>query len=423
MEIYECILSLISGVGVFILAMKLMSDSLHQIAGDKMKTLLQKIAGNRIKGVLIGAVVTAIIQSSSATTVMIIGFVNADVMTLHQAAAIIIGSNIGTTVTGLLASLESLNISLYLSLLVFLGVMLAFIKKIKKIANLLTGLGMIFVGLKMMSSACNDESIKDEFTEVLQKIDFPLLLELLGVIFTAIIQSSSAMTGIVIVMVGNGVMNIINGLFITLGSNVGTCVTALLGIIGANSNSKRTAIIHFMFNITGCIIFTPILWIFSEQIHSLLEAITEKEAMQIAYFHLFFNISTAIVVTPLINILVKIATACVKEEEAYNYEYFEPFVREKESVMGLSRTTTTEEIHVSSEHHDDNNKNDADKFLYGDEKDKNEKDIKKDKDNDNDSSDDSEEDIIKNKKEKNKEKIDDNKKEKMKNDDEMEDDE
>ena len=132
MEIYECILALIGGVGVFILAMKLMSDSLTQIAGDSMKRLLEKLAGNRFKGVLIGALVTAVIQSSSATTVMVIGFVNADVMDLNQAAAIIIGSNIGTTVTGLLASLESLNVSLYLSLLVFIGVMLAFIKKLKK---------------------------------------------------------------------------------------------------------------------------------------------------------------------------------------------------------------------------------------------------------------------------------------------------
>ena len=201
MEIYECILALIAGVGVFILAIKLLSDSLNEIAGEKMKILLEKIAGNRIKGVLVGAVVTAIIQSSSATTVMIIGFVNANVMTLNQAAAIIIGANIGTTATGLLASLESLNISLYLSLLVFIGVMLAFIKKIKKIANLLTGLGMIFVGLKLMSDACNDESIKKSFEEVFKKINFPLLLEFLGIIFTAIIQSSSAMTGIVIVMV------------------------------------------------------------------------------------------------------------------------------------------------------------------------------------------------------------------------------
>ena len=429
MEIFECILSLITGVGVFILAMKLMSDSLHQIAGDKMKTLLQKIAGNRIKGVIIGAIVTAIIQSSSATTVMVIGFVNADVMTLHQAASIIIGSNIGTTVTGLLASLESLNISLYLGLLVFLGVFLAFIKSIKKIANLLTGLGMIFVGLKMMSSACNDESIKEEFSEVLQKIDFPLLLVFLGIIFTAIIQSSSAMTGIVIVMVGNGVMGIINGLFITLGSNVGTCVTALLGIIGANSNSKRTAIIHFIFNITGCLIFTPLTWLLSEQIKTLLENITEKEAMQIAYFHLFFNITTAIIVTPLINVLVKIATACVKDDEAYNYEYFEPFIKEKESVMGLSRTTTSGEIPYSTEHNNEKDKKEIKDYIYGGDKDDNNN--KKDKEDDENSED--EDDIIKDKKnddkkgkkDKKTEKIDDENKKKIKIDDdnEMEDDE
>ena len=222
MKVYECILSLISGIGVFILAMKLMSDSLNQIAGNSMKNLLEKLAGNRIVGVLVGALVTAVIQSSSATTVMVIGFVNADVMNLNQAAAIIIGSNIGTTVTGILASLESLNVSLYLSLFVFIGMLLAFIKKIKKIANLMTGLGMIFVGLKMMSSACDDDSIRDAFKDILQKLDFPLLLEILGVIFTAIIQSSSAMTGIVIVMVGNQAMTLRNGLFITLGANVGT---------------------------------------------------------------------------------------------------------------------------------------------------------------------------------------------------------
>ena len=250
MQAYECILSLIAGVGVFILAMKLMSNSLNELAGERMKQLLEKIAGNRLKGVLIGALVTAVIQSSSATTVMVIGFVNVNVMDLNQAAAIIIGSNIGTTATGLLASLESLNVSLYLSLLVFIGVMLAFIKKIKKIANLMVCLGMIFVGLKMMSSACNDESIKGPFQNVLEAISFPLLLEFLGVIFTAIIQSSSAMTGIVIVMVQQGVMNMRNGLFITLGANVGTCVTALIGIIGTNINSKRTAVIHLVFNIS-----------------------------------------------------------------------------------------------------------------------------------------------------------------------------
>ena len=315
MEIYECILALISGVGVFILAMKLLSDSLNEIAGERMKLILEKIAGNRIKGVLVGALVTGVIQSSSATTVMIIGLVNANVMDLNQAAAIIIGANIGTTVTGLLASLESLNISLYLSLLVFIGVMMAFAKKVKKIANLLTGLGMIFAGLKLMSDACNDESIKSSFEETFKKISFPLLLEFLGIVFTAIIQSSSAMTGIVIVMVSNKVMEMNNALYITLGANIGTCVTALIGIIGANLNSKRTAVIHLTFNITGCIIFTPILWIFNEGVLSILSSIVSKEAMQVAYFHLFFNCFTALITTPLIEYLVKIACFIVKDKK------------------------------------------------------------------------------------------------------------
>ena len=341
MEVYECILSLIAGVGVFILAMKLMSNSLNELAGEKMKTLLAKIAGNRIKGVLMGALVTAVIQSSSATTVMVIGFVNVNVMDLNQAAAIIIGSNIGTTATGLLASLESLNISLYLSLLVFIGVMLAFIKRIKKIANLMVGLGMIFVGLKMMSSACNDDSIKTAFQNVLKEISFPLLLEFLGVIFTAIIQSSSAMTGIVIVMVGNGVMDMRNGLFITLGANVGTCVTALIGIIGANKNSKRTAVIHLVFNIAGCLIFTPILWIFNGPIISLLESMVSKEAMQIAYFHLFFNCTTALITTPLIDYLEKIARFVVKDEENPD-EIIDSFIKEKENIDIGQRETTVD---------------------------------------------------------------------------------
>ena len=348
MQVYECILSLVAGVGVFILAMKLMSDSLTQIAGERMKKLLEKLAGNRIVGVIVGAFVTAVIQSSSATTGMVIGFVNADVMDLNQAAAIIIGSNIGTTVTGLLASLESLNISLYLSLLVFIGVMLAFIKKIKKIANLMTGLGMIFVGLKMMSSACDDQSIRDAFSNVLKNLEFPLLLELLGVIFTAIIQSSSAMTGIVIVMVGKKAMTIKNGLFITLGANVGTCVTAIIGIIGANTNSKRTALIHFIFNIFGCVIFTPILWIFSEPIVNFLNKLSSDDSRRIAYFHLFFNITTALIVTPLIKFLVKFVSYVIKFKETPK-EYLEWFIKDKEGLIDPRPSSNSININIINE--------------------------------------------------------------------------
>ena len=186
----------------------------------------------------------------------------------------------------------------------------------------------------MMSSFCYDDSIRDAFKDILQKLDFPLLLEILGVIFTAIIQSSSAMTGIVIVMVGNQAMTLRNGLFITLGANVGTCVTALLGIIGANTNSKRTALIHFIFNMSGCLIFTPLLWIFADSIISILEKISDEDSMRIAYFHLFFNITTAIITTPLIKYLVKLVCFLIKDKEP-PLEYIEWFIKDKDDKNAL----------------------------------------------------------------------------------------
>ena len=279
MEIYECILSLIAGIGAFMIAMELLNRSLNELAGEKMKSMLQKITGNRILGVIFGAIVTAAIQSSTATTIMVIGFVNANVMDLYQASAIIIGANIGTTATGLLASLESLNISLYLCLFCFIGVMMSFIKKIKKIGNFIKSLGMIFVGLKLMSSSCNDESIKSGFRSLFAKLDFPLLLELFGLLFTALIQSSAAVTGLVIVMISKEAINIQSALFITLGANIGTCVAALIAVIKGNINSKRAAIIHLTFNTFGLSVFTPILWLFTDKIISILQSIVSKEGM------------------------------------------------------------------------------------------------------------------------------------------------
>ena len=362
MKVYECILSLITGVGVFIVAMKLMSDSLNQIAGNRMKSLLEKIAGNKIKSVLIGALVTAVIQSSSATTVMVISFVNADMMDLNQASAIIIGSNIGTTLTGILVSLESFNISLYLSLFVFIGVMLSFIKKLKKIANLLIGLGMLFVGLKMMSSACDDESIRKLFSNILEKLERPLLLELLGIIFTAIIQSSSAMTGIIIVMVGRRIMTLKNGLFITLGSNVGTCVTALISIIGANTNSKRTALIHFIFNISGCIMFTPLLWYFGGPIISLLEFISSENSLRIAYFHLFFNVTTACIMTPLINYLVGFVKFVIRDGQTY-VDNSDLFTRDKEEITRIGPSSVSIDVSDSNDYNNDVPPTEKDEFI------------------------------------------------------------
>ena len=316
MKIHECIISLLGGTGLFIAAMNIMSSNLQKVAGAGMRRLLAKITDNRFAGVGIGAVVTMIIQSSAATTVMVIGFVNAETMNLHQATAIIMGANIGTTITGILASLQSLNLSIYFSFLTFIGVVLMFFKKdlLKNIGGIISGLGMIFIGLDIMSDSCKDDSIKDIFKSGLEKIDFPLALLFLGIVFTAIMQSSSAITGLVIVMVQGNSMEMGSALFIILGANIGTCVTALISTIGTSINAKRTGIIHLLFNLFGTILFTIFIWILKSQVIDFLGKLTSKRAMQIAWFHVFFNVITTLILLPLINILVLVACKIIKEK-------------------------------------------------------------------------------------------------------------
>jgi phosphate:Na+ symporter len=319
MKIYECIISLLGGIGLFISAMDIMSSSLQKVAGAGMRHLLGSITSNRFAGVGIGALVTIIIQSSSATTVMTIGFVNANTMTLNQAAAVIMGANIGTTITGILASLQSLNLSLYLSFLTFIGVVLIFFKKdkIKNIGGIISGLGMIFIGLTVMSNSFEDEGIKKSLRNGLEKIDFPLALLFLGILFTALMQSSSAMTGLIIVMVESKTMEMSNALFIILGANIGTCVTALISIIGTSVNAKRTGIIHLLFNIIGTFFFTIVVWSTKGYIVKFLGLITSKPAMQIAWFHVFFNVTTTIILLPFINLLVFISCKIIKDKNNY----------------------------------------------------------------------------------------------------------
>ena len=266
MELLKSLILLLAGVGIFIVGMNMMGDGLEKGAGKGLKKLLSKISNNRIAGVGIGAAVTGIIQSSSATSVMVIGLVNAGVMTLFQAAAIIMGANIGTTVTGLIVALSgskgAISFSDVAILLAFIGVMMMFVKKerVKLIGSILCGLGTIFVGLDIMGSSLDGDAISTFFKGIFEVVDFPLLLIVIGAIFTAVIQSSSAATGIVIVMAGSGVISVSSALFIVLGSNIGTCVTALLACIGTGTNAKRTAFIHFIFNVIGSVIFTAILW-------------------------------------------------------------------------------------------------------------------------------------------------------------------
>ena len=255
MELVQSLIWLLAGVGVFIVGMNFMSAALEKSAGAGMKKLLGKISNNRFSGVAIGAGVTAIIQSSSATSVMVIGLVNAGVMTLTQAIPIVMGAKIGTTITGILVSLKNDYFNMIMYFLAFAGVMMGFFKKekIKTFGSLFCGLGLIFVGLEVMSSeqAFGSPLVEEMFIGIFEKVNFPLLLVFIGIVFTALIQSSSAATGVVITMVGGGVLPLDLALFIIIGANLGTCVTALLASLGANVNAKRVVFSYFTVNTIG----------------------------------------------------------------------------------------------------------------------------------------------------------------------------
>lgn len=320
MELLKSLLLLLAGVGVFIVGMNIMGDGLEKGASGGLKRLLAKISNNRFAGVAIGTAVTGIIQSSSATSVMVIGLVNAGVMTLIQAASIIMGANIGTTVTGLIVALSGskgkISFSDVAIVLAFVGVMMMFFKKekIKLVGSILCGLGVIFVGLDIMGGALDGEAISDFFKNIFAVVNFPLLLIIIGAIFTAVIQSSSAATGIVIVMAGSGVISVESALFIVLGSNIGTCVTALIACIGTGTNAKRTAFIHFIFNVIGTAVFTAILWPTGKWLPNILSVLPSYE-MQIAVFHVLFNVTTTLLLVPFVKYLVKLATLVIKDKK------------------------------------------------------------------------------------------------------------
>ncbi len=325
MQLVQSLIWLLAGVGVFIVGMNFLGDALEKSAGSGMKKLLGKISNNRFSGVGVGAGVTAIIQSSSATSVMVIGLVNAGVMTLAQATSIIMGANIGTTVTGVLVALKNDIFDMVMYLLAFAGVMMGFAKKekLKLAGSLCCGLGLIFVGLNVMSSeqAFGNPLVETMFTNIFAVVDFPLLLILIGAIFTALIQSSSAATGVVITMVGTGVLPLELALFIILGANIGTCVTALLAAIGANANSKRVALIHFTFNVIGTAFFTAIIWIFKEPAVNLLVSIFPGEdpmslQMRVSAFHVIFNVTTTIILLPFVKHLVKYSCLVIRDKKS-----------------------------------------------------------------------------------------------------------
>ena len=324
MELIQSLIWLLAGVGIFIVGMNFLSDALEKSAGSGMKKMLEKISNNRFSSVCIGAGVTAIVQSSSATSVMVIGLVNAGVMTLMQATPIIMGANIGTTITGVLVALKNDYFNMAMYALAFAGVMMGFFKqeKVKLAGTLCSGLGLIFVGLNIMGSedAFKNPLIMDMFTEIFKTVNFPLLLIFVGIIFTTLIQSSSAATGVVITMVGTGVLPLDLALFIILGANIGTCVTALLACIGANANSKRVALIHFTFNLIGTVLFTAIIWIFKDPMVNLLTTVFPGDdamalQMRVSFFHVIFNITTTLALLPFVKQLVNYSCLVIKDDQ------------------------------------------------------------------------------------------------------------
>ena len=319
LDILYAFLSLLGGIGVFLYGMKLMGDSLEMVAGNEIKRMFAKISDNKIIGVGIGAVTTAVVQSSAAVTVMAIGFVNSGLMSLIQAAAIVFGANIGTTSTALIVALgvgglADVKLTVIFAALAGVGAMtIMFSKKdkIKKIGGIITGLGMIFVRLSVMTDSMTIFSESPKIVEFLAKISNPALLLLFGIAFTALIQSSSAVSGIVVTMSVAGLLSFDQGLYIILGSNIGTCITSLIASIGTNTNAKRTAVIHLMFNVIGVLIFglVSISGVFSKMFMPI-----NNPAMRIALLHTFFNVVTTIILLPFMNLLVKLVSKMVPEK-------------------------------------------------------------------------------------------------------------
>ena len=320
-EIVLAVAELLAGLGAFLLGFNLLSGSMTKLAGGGLKNMLGKTVHSPLKGVGIGALSTAVMQSSSITTVMFVGFVNAGIMTLPQATALIMGSNIGSTITAQIAALQSIDIMSYLMLLACVGAFMNLFAKREKFKTLglaLGGLGLIFVGMWMMEGSM--EIFKDDpfFQTAITSVTNPVLLLLSGAAVTALFQSSGAVTSIVIsiaaagITIGNGGNSV---LFVIMGSNIGTCVTALLSAIGATANGKRASIIHLMFNTFGAVLFTVVLLIWKNFFEVTFQRWFTLPATQIAMFHTFFNVICTALFLPFINVFVKISELVIKDKK------------------------------------------------------------------------------------------------------------
>ena len=323
MDYVLAVVALLGGLGAFLFGFKVLSDNIEKLATNRLRGWFDKTGKNRFIGVGIGAGVTAIIQSSSATTVMVVGFVNAGLMSLFSATAIIMGANIGTTITAYFSVIADIPFIEIITVFACVGIfmnMLAKKEKTKSIGLLLAGLGLVFLGLEYMGMAMEDFAESQALINFLRSVDLRIVLLLAGVIITAIVQSSSAVTTLIVQMVSVGMVigdpSNSGVLFLVLGTNIGTCVTALLSSIGANTNARRAALIHLMFNVFGTVIFAIFLLCWPGFLNSTLGAwFPNDPGLQIALFHTFFNVVCTCLFLPFIKVFVKVATKLIREKK------------------------------------------------------------------------------------------------------------
>ncbi|MBO6263964.1 MAG: Na/Pi cotransporter family protein [Clostridia bacterium] len=323
----EVVLWVVAGLGAFLIGFKLLSENLQSVANKGLRKLFDKTSKNKLAGVGIGAGATVLMQSSGATTVMVIGFVNAGMMTLYQATAIIMGANIGTTITTILFAVGLTSVGKYFMVLSFAGIFLSMLfkqGKAKSWSLTVAGFGLVFLGLTLISLCMKSDFIQNsDFIRNMLKFEInpawleSIILLLIGAAITAVMQSSTAVNGIMLTMLATGLFGTEVGnriYFIVLGTNIGTCVTALISSLGASTNAKRAALIHFLFNTFGAIIFLLVLNIWHGFGDFWFRIIGNPE-MELALFHLAFNLICTLIFLPMTGVFVKITEAVVKEKK------------------------------------------------------------------------------------------------------------
>ena len=325
-DILFFIVKLVAGTGVFLVGVHLLTENIEQLATNKIKELFGKTAGKKLVNVGIGALTTALIQSSGVTTVLIVGFVNIGIITLSQATAMIMGANIGTTITAQIAALSAFPITTYIQVLAGLGILTTMMcrkERTRQVGFILAGLGLIFVGLSIMSDSM--KANRDTIQLIFENVTNPFLLFFLGIALTALVQSSSAITSVIIAMSVAGLRIGTGGnemLFIILGTNIGSCVTALMSSFGAATNARRTSMIHLMFNAFGSVIFMAVLLAFPGFMNATFGRWFHSPATQIAMFHTFFNVVCTVIFLPASEGFVKISQKIIPEAqtiEAFTY--------------------------------------------------------------------------------------------------------